>query len=54
MSKKKKQNRMWICMKSTESVHRIHTFKRRVAGDRLSLRKYDPRLRRHTLFTETK
>ncbi len=54
MSKKKKQNRLWVCMKSSESPECTWTEKKRVAGHKLSLKKYDPRLRKHVLFVESK
>jgi ribosomal protein L33 len=54
MSKKKKQNRVWISLKSAESVARVWTEKKRVAGHKLSLKKYDPILRKHVIFTESK
>lgn len=54
MSKKKKQNRVWISLKSSESTHRIWTSKKKVAGHKLSLRKHDPVLRKHVIFTESK
>jgi ribosomal protein L33 len=54
MSKKKKQNRVFVALKSSESKLRIYTEKKRVSGHKLSLKKYDPNLRKHVLFTETK
>lgn len=54
MAKKKKQNRLWISLKSSESKHRVYTEKKRVAGHKLSLKKYDPVLRKHVVFNEVK
>lgn len=47
--------RIKIQLRSTESPHVIRTTKsKRNDPDRLELRKYDPRVRRHVLFRETK
>ncbi|MGB0873436.1 MAG: 50S ribosomal protein L33 [Solirubrobacterales bacterium] len=47
--------RIKIQLRSTESPHVIWTTKsKRNDPDRLELRKYDPRVRRHVLFRETK
>jgi large subunit ribosomal protein L33 len=52
---KKKGDRIIIKMRSTESTHVYHTEKnRRSDAGRLELRKYDPVLRRHVLFRETR
>lgn len=50
---KKKGNRVPIVLKSTESTHTYHTQKsRRNNAARLELRKYNPELRKHTLYQE--
>lgn len=54
MSKKKKQNRVWVCMQSSLSKYRLFTVKKKEVGKKLSLMKYDPTLRKHVLFNETK
>ncbi len=51
----KKGNRTLIKMKSTESGYMYITYKnKRNDTNRLELKKYDPILRRHVLFRETK
>ena len=51
----KKGNRILVKMRSTESPHTYWTAKnRRNDPNRLELRKYDPVLRRHTLFREAR
>jgi large subunit ribosomal protein L33 len=51
----KKGNRIVIKLKSTESGHSYTTMKnRRNDPSRLELRKYDPLLRRHVVYRETK
>ncbi len=51
----KKGNRIVIKMKSTESGHQYTTEKnRRNDPSRLELRRYDPILRRHVTYRETK
>ncbi len=55
MANKKKDIRMVIKLKSTESDHVYYTEKnRRNDPGRLELRKYDPIIRRHVLYRETK
>lgn len=55
MASKKKDIRLMIRLKSTESGHIYYTQKnRRSHPGRLELRKYDPILRRHVLYKETK
>ncbi len=52
---KKKGIRILVKMRSTESHHMYWTEKsRRNDPNRLELRKYDPILRRHTLYRETR
>ncbi|NDJ52586.1 MAG: 50S ribosomal protein L33 [Chloroflexi bacterium] len=52
---KKKGTRVVIKMQSTESSHFYTTEKsRRNDPQRLEMRKYDPTLRRHVLYRETK
>ncbi len=51
----KKGQRIVVKMRSTESGHIYITEKsRRNTQGRLALRKYDPYLRRHVLYRETK
>jgi large subunit ribosomal protein L33 len=51
----KKGNRVVIKLKSTESGHFYVTQKnRRNDTGRLELKKYDPFLRRHVMYRETK
>ncbi len=51
----KKGNRLHIKLRSTESGHMYITSKnRKNTSARLELRKYDPILRRHVLYRETK
>lgn len=51
----KKGNRVLVKLKSTESGHMYITYKnRRNTTARLELRKYDPLLRKHVLYRETK
>ncbi len=51
----KKGNRIVIKLKSTESGHMYVTQKnRRNDTGRLELKKYDPFLRRHVIYRETK
>lgn len=55
MARKQKDIRGFIKMQSTESKHVYYTFKnRRNTTGRLELRKYDPTLRKHVLYRETK
>ena len=51
----KKGNRIVVKLKSTESGHMYITQKnRRNDTGRLELKKYDPLLRRHVIYRETK
>jgi large subunit ribosomal protein L33 len=51
----KKGNRLVVKLKSTESGHMYITYKnRRNDPNRLELKKYDPLVRRHVLYRETK
>jgi large subunit ribosomal protein L33 len=51
----KKGNRIVVKLKSTESGHMYITSKnRRTTTGRLELRKYDPLVRRHVIYRETK
>lgn len=51
----KKDDRINIKLKSTESSYIYHTKKnKRNTTERLQLRKYDPILRRHVIFKESK
>ena len=55
MAKKSKRDRSQVKMVSTESGHVYYTQKnRRNDANRIELRKYDPVLRRHTLYRESK
>lgn len=51
----KKGVRILVKMRSTESPHQYHTVKsRRNDPNRLELKKFDPIVRRHVLYRETK
>ncbi len=51
----KKGARILVKLKSTESGHMYYTEKnRRNDQQRLELRKYDPVVRRHVIYRETK
>lgn len=51
----KKGDRINIKLKSTESPYVYHTNKnKRNTTERLQLRKYDPVVRRHVIFKESK
>lgn len=51
----KKGNRIVIKLRSTESGHMYVTTKnRRNDPNRLELRRYDPHIRKHVLYRETK
>jgi large subunit ribosomal protein L33 len=51
----KKGNRVMVKMKSTESGHMYYTQKnRRNDQARLELKKYDPLIRRHVVYRESK
>lgn len=51
----KKGNRIVVKLRSTESGHMYITYKnRRNDTQRLELMKYDPLLRKHVLYKETK
>jgi large subunit ribosomal protein L33 len=51
----KKGNRTLIKLRSTESGHMYITFKnKRNDTQRLELKKYDPILRKHVVYRETK
>ena len=51
----KKGNRILVKLKSTESGHMYYTEKnRRNDSQRLELRRYDPIVRKHVLYRETK
>lgn len=51
----KKDDRINIKLKSTESTYMYHTRKnKRNSPERLQLKKYDPILRKHVLFKESK
>lgn len=52
---RKKGDRVVVTLRSTESGHLYHTEKnRRNDAARMELRRYDPLLRRHTLYRETR
>jgi large subunit ribosomal protein L33 len=52
---KKKDVRGVIKLRSTESPHVYYTMKnRRNTPNRIELRKFDPTLRRHVLYRETR
>jgi large subunit ribosomal protein L33 len=51
----KKGNRMLIKLRSTESGHMYISYKnRRNDPQRLEIKKYDPLLRKHVIYRETK
>jgi len=51
----KKENRVLVKLRSSESGHMYYTTKnRRTTTQRLELRKYDPLVRRHVIYKETK
>lgn len=51
----KKGNRILVKLRSPESGHMYYTFKnRRTTTTRLELRKYDPIVRKHVMYKETK
>ncbi len=55
MAKKSKGARVLVKLKSTESGHQYLTTKnRRNDPQRLELKKYDPMVRRHVIYRETK
>ena len=55
MAKQSKGPRVIVTMKSTESAHRYLTQKnRRNNTSRLELKKFDPILRRHVLYRESR
>ena len=51
----KSKNRELVKLKSTESTHCYHTKKnRRNTTVRIEIKKYDPTLRRHVIYRETR
>jgi len=51
----KKGNRILVKLRSSESGHMYYTSKnRRTTTTRLELRKYDPIVRKHVMYKETK
>jgi large subunit ribosomal protein L33 len=51
----KKGQRTWIKLRSTESGHMYITYKsKRNDPGRLELKKYDPIVRKHVVYRETK
>ncbi len=51
----KKGNRVLVKLRSTESGHMYYTQKtRKTDSARLELKKYDPFVRRHVVYRETK
>jgi large subunit ribosomal protein L33 len=55
MAKKSKGKRILVKLKSSESGHMYYTFKNRQnTTARLELKKYDPLVRKHVLYKETK
>ncbi len=51
----KKGSRVLVKLKSTESHHMYYTQKsKKNTTERLELKKYDPVLRRHVVYRETK
>lgn len=52
---KKKKDRGWVRMVSTESSHVYYTEKnKKNDAGRIELKKYDPTLRRHVVYRESK
>ena len=48
-------NRVQVKLRSTESPHRYYTVKnKRNTPDKLEMKKYDPVIRKHVLYTEAK
>ena len=48
-------NRVQVKLRSSESPHRYYTVKnKRNTPDRMELKKYDPVVRKHVLYKETK
>lgn len=55
MAKKAKEARSYVKMVSSESSHWYFTSKNRNnTRERLELRKYDPTIRRHVMYKESK
>lgn len=55
MAKKAKNARVYVIMECTESGQRTYmTSKNNRAGYKLELRKYNPLLRKHTVYKERK
>jgi len=55
MAKKSKEARTYVILECTESGHRTYmTQKNTKNGYKLELRKYNPLLRRHTIYKERK
>lgn len=55
MAKKKQGNRIIIKLRSTESPYTYSTKKnKRNTPDRMQIKKYDPVLKKHVLFKETR
>lgn len=51
----KKETRVLVKLRSSESGHMYYTTKnRRTTTQRLELKKYDPLVRRHVTYKETK
>ena len=51
----KNKNRDLVKLKSTESSHTYHTRKnKRNTTQRLEVKKYDPTLKRHVMYRETR
>jgi large subunit ribosomal protein L33 len=47
-------NRVLVKLRSTESAHVYTTTKSRATPERMEVRKYDPVLRRHVVYRETR
>ena len=55
MAKKKAGARIMVKLRSTESPYTYNTTKnKRTNPERITIRKYDPVLRKHTLFKEVR
>ena len=51
----KKGNRQHIILESTESGHSYHSTKNKMnTSDKLEIKKFDPHLRKHSVYKEKK
>jgi len=55
MARKSKEARVWVALECTETGHRTYMAqKNSKKGYKLELKKYNPLLRKHTLYKEKK